>query len=272
MPSKLPSETSLLEMLNNHGECSSAVGVTPNSSDEASGLIINLLGPAHISGQDSANLISDDDKENAGDKKRKKASTAKHPVRRTEHSALSRWKRDTNQTYPLEYSWTFWITDPEKDWHKALERIQNFSTVHGFWQLFNVLLEPSAFRHYTYNLFKKGIRPEWEDPANKTGGKWSVGQAWSAPRVDEVWLDLCLICIGGYELGKYSSHVNGVYVTWKPEGARISVWLNTIDKDTVVPTGQIIQKCLQLSLKKKLPMEFAYFKTTRGKNRVLYSL
>lgn len=58
MPSKLPSETSLLEMLNNHGECSSAVGVTPNSSDEASGLIINLLGPAHISGQDSANLIS----------------------------------------------------------------------------------------------------------------------------------------------------------------------------------------------------------------------
>lgn len=41
-----------------------------------------------------------------------------------------------------------------------------------------------------YMLFKKGIRPEWEDPHNRTGGKWvvtlpieedmeeEVGQAW----------------------------------------------------------------------------------------------
>ena len=25
-----------------------------------------------------------------------------------------------------------------------------------------------------YLIFKKGIRPEWEDPANKEGGKWVV--------------------------------------------------------------------------------------------------
>ena len=25
-----------------------------------------------------------------------------------------------------------------------------------------------------YMLFRKGIRPEWEDPANKDGGKWVV--------------------------------------------------------------------------------------------------
>ena len=24
-----------------------------------------------------------------------------------------------------------------------------------------------------YHLFKKGVRPEWEDPQNKHGGKWS---------------------------------------------------------------------------------------------------
>ena len=41
-----------------------------------------------------------------------------------------------------------------------------------------------------YMLFRKGIRPEWEDPANRPGGKWvvtlpieedmeeEVGQAW----------------------------------------------------------------------------------------------
>tara|TARA_B110000305_G_C18913044_1_gene391575 strand:- start:120 stop:284 length:165 start_codon:yes stop_codon:yes gene_type:complete len=25
-----------------------------------------------------------------------------------------------------------------------------------------------------YMLFKKGIRPEWEDPNNRAGGKWVV--------------------------------------------------------------------------------------------------
>ena len=25
-----------------------------------------------------------------------------------------------------------------------------------------------------YMLFKKGIRPEWEDPHNRAGGKWVV--------------------------------------------------------------------------------------------------
>jgi len=25
-----------------------------------------------------------------------------------------------------------------------------------------------------YHLFKQGIKPMWEDPANKQGGKWSI--------------------------------------------------------------------------------------------------
>ena len=25
-----------------------------------------------------------------------------------------------------------------------------------------------------YMMFKKGIRPEWEDPSNRDGGKWVV--------------------------------------------------------------------------------------------------
>jgi translation initiation factor 4E len=38
-----------------------------------------------------------------------------------------------------------------------------------------------------YALFKKGVRPEWEDAANEKGGKWSYQFKRSAG-IDELWL------------------------------------------------------------------------------------
>lgn len=38
-----------------------------------------------------------------------------------------------------------------------------------------------------YALFKKGVRPEWEDAANKEGGKWSY-QFKRNVNIDELWL------------------------------------------------------------------------------------
>jgi|SRR5579862_4423027 len=38
-----------------------------------------------------------------------------------------------------------------------------------------------------YALFKKGVRPEWEDAANKEGGKWSFQFKRNAG-IDELWL------------------------------------------------------------------------------------
>lgn len=38
-----------------------------------------------------------------------------------------------------------------------------------------------------YALFKKGVRPEWEDAANEKGGKWSF-QFKRNVGIDELWL------------------------------------------------------------------------------------
>ena len=38
-----------------------------------------------------------------------------------------------------------------------------------------------------YALFKKGVRPEWEDDANREGGKWSY-QFKKNAGIDELWL------------------------------------------------------------------------------------
>uniref|UniRef100_A0A7S3LL32 Uncharacterized protein n=1 Tax=Aplanochytrium stocchinoi TaxID=215587 RepID=A0A7S3LL32_9STRA len=61
------------------------------------------------------------------------------------------------------------------DYEKSIKQIGEFATVEGFWQLYNHLVRPNEVPHTTdYHLFKSGIKPIWEDPANKMGGKWIV--------------------------------------------------------------------------------------------------
>ncbi len=48
-----------------------------------------------------------------------------------------------------------------------------------------------------YHLFKKGVRPEWEDPQNKHGGKWAYQfkDKRQVP-IDDLWLHVQLSAIG----------------------------------------------------------------------------
>lgn len=47
-----------------------------------------------------------------------------------------------------------------------------------------------------YSVFKKGIRPEWEDPANKTGGELSCRKTMTADALDIYWENLVHGLIG----------------------------------------------------------------------------
>ena len=46
-------------------------------------------------------------------------------------------------------------------------------------------------------LFKTGIAPKWEDPANAKGGKWAIesDKKWRA-YLDSTWLETLLAVIG----------------------------------------------------------------------------
>jgi len=43
-----------------------------------------------------------------------------------------------------------------------------------------------------YSLFKKGIRPMWEDVANKNGGRWlvSLEKKQRGPELNNCWLEV----------------------------------------------------------------------------------
>jgi len=58
-------------------------------------------------------------------------------------------------------------------WDQNLQKVSTFETVEEFWATFNHVKPPSAIdSNSTYYLFEYNVKPAWEDPANKNGGKW----------------------------------------------------------------------------------------------------
>lgn len=44
-----------------------------------------------------------------------------------------------------------------------------------FWRMYNhVYVITEIIPNTDFLMFKKGVRPEWEHPCNKSGGKWVV--------------------------------------------------------------------------------------------------
>ena len=56
-----------------------------------------------------------------------------------------------------------------------MHEVYSFNTIEDFWRMYhNIYSVEEIMPNTDYMLFKKGIRPEWEDPHNRAGGKWVV--------------------------------------------------------------------------------------------------
>lgn len=109
-----------------------------------------------------------------------------------------------NVKHPLYNNWTLWFDNPSakglnsgkggggKDsWGEDLNKVVDFDSVEEFWGLYNNIIPPSALPpKANYYLFKEGIKPAWEDPANSDGGKWSIQLPRDKSRagIDQLWL------------------------------------------------------------------------------------
>lgn len=75
------------------------------------------------------------------------------------------------------------------------------------------------------------MRPEWEDPQNKHGGKWSY--SFKDKRnvdIDEFWLHTMLAAIGETLEGEDDGEVMGVVVNVRKAFFRVGLWTRTIGK------------------------------------------
>jgi hypothetical protein len=115
-------------------------------------------------------------------------------------------------THPLQNSWVLWEhkqVAKQEDWKNSMREVCEFATVEDFWRHWSFIPRPSEVLYDgkqhkevdgrtidAFSVFKKGIRPEWEDPMNRTGAEFTVRKTMQPDALDVYWENLVLGLIG----------------------------------------------------------------------------
>ncbi|XP_062140247.1 eukaryotic translation initiation factor 4E1-like [Drosophila sulfurigaster albostrigata] len=151
--------------------------------------------------------------------------------------------------HPLQYVWTLWYleNDRTKTWEDMQNEITSFDTVEDFWNLYNHIKPPSEIKLGSdYSLFKKGIRPMWEDAANNNGGRWVIAlNKILKDDLDKLWMDV-LLCLIGEVFDRYDE-ICGAVVNIRGKSNKISIWTaNGDNKEAVLEIGHKLRDALRL--------------------------
>ncbi|CAH1369158.1 hypothetical protein MTP99_010634 [Tenebrio molitor] len=157
---------------------------------------------------------------------------------------------DFSIKHPLQNCWTLWYyeNDRSQTWEKNQKEIASFQTVEDFWSLYNHIKPASELRQGNdYSLFKRGIRPMWEDDANKRGGRWLINleKKQRNHELDRYWLDIILCLIG--EAFEHSDEICGAVVNIRGKGDKIGVWTSDANKgNAVLEIGKKLKERLHI--------------------------
>jgi len=167
---------------------------------------------------------------------------------------------DPAASHPLMHTWTLWFDkeptgkDKEAKWGANLKQVLDFDSVETFWRLYNNITPPDKLEDgHSYSLFKKTIRPTWEDPKNAAGGKWQLNLQRNArdKTLEKVWLFAMLGCIGQIIEGD-SDDICGLQLSVKgrQNQVRVALWTKDANADDVNKRiGAAFKKALELPQK-----------------------
>ncbi|KAH8148359.1 uncharacterized protein LAJ45_07460 [Morchella importuna] len=133
--------------------------------------------------------------------------------------------------YPLRHEWVFWhdrhTANPnptEQDWEDQLKEIAQISTVQSFWQVYNNTPFSTLPLRDSLHLFKKNVKPIWEDPRNMTGGAWTF----RVPKANsqEFWKEVLMMAIGEIlqEVVERGDDICGVSISVRFNSHLIMIW------------------------------------------------
>merc|ERR1711894_598283 len=147
-------------------------------------------------------------------------------------------------TYCLWYSKKASGKSHQNSFDQNLQLIGSFATCEKFWQIYCHLVRPGDLAgHSDYHLFKHGIRPMWEDKANKNGGKWIVRL--KKGLASRCWENLILAMLG--EQFMVGPEVCGAVVSLRYQEDIISIWnRNASDQATTSRIRDTLRRVLNL--------------------------
>lgn len=149
-------------------------------------------------------------------------------------------------------------TQSAHSFEAALRMIGQYHSVECFMSVFRTLRRPSQLeRNCNYHLFKDGIKPMWEDPANAMGGKWVLTlRGANTALVDRSWMWLVFALIG--EDLDEADDVTGAVISSRSKGDRITLWIRSMSDVTKVNRiGKRFVSLLDLEKEPGVSMEFS---------------
>eukprot|EP01116_Phalansterium_solitarium_P011220 TRINITY_DN26840_c0_g1_i1.p1 TRINITY_DN26840_c0_g1~~TRINITY_DN26840_c0_g1_i1.p1 ORF type:complete len:209 (-),score=17.68 TRINITY_DN26840_c0_g1_i1:238-864(-) len=185
------------------------------------------------------------------------ADAGKPEVESSDKSGEKTLPFDPSVKHPLMHTWTLWFDkeptgkDKEAKWGANLKQVLDFDSVEDFWRLYNNITPPDKLEDgHSYSLFKKGIRPTWEDPQNSSGGKWQLNLRKDArdKTLEKVWLFSMLGCIGQVVEGE-SNDICGLQLSIKgrQNQVRLALWTKDANNDEANKRiGAAFKKALEL--------------------------
>jgi len=178
------------------------------------------------------------------------------------------------EEHPLQNVWTAWEhrkATAAGDYGLNMSKICTFDTVEGFWRFMNFTPPPSEMfategggsaPKFTkdvegISVFKKDVRPEWEDPKNMSGGEFQLRKTLSANQLDQFWEDLLLATVG--ETVDPTDVITGVRIVDKTAKGkviyRLEVWFEC-SQDSDPQTVDIIRENLMQMYGPNLKFEY----------------
>lgn len=134
--------------------------------------------------------------------------------------------RSDQNDHSLKNTWNIFYRPPttsrDKDYEKSIIKVASVGTAEGFWTIYTHLKKPSDLPTVSdYHIFKDGIRPVWEDDANKKGGKWIIRLKKGV--ADRYWEELLLIIVGD-QFMEASDEVCGAVLSVRSGEDVLSIW------------------------------------------------
>jgi translation initiation factor 4E len=149
---------------------------------------------------------------------------------------------------------------PESTEYEAgLTVVGEFATVEEFCRHFNWLKPPSLLeKNSNYHVFKSGIKPMWEDPANSNGGKWVLTMKNNPALLDRCWNWLTMALVG--EELEDGDEICGAVVSLRTKVDRIQLWTRSKDDvDKLNAIGKKLVKLLDISEADNIGLDFQVF-------------
>lgn len=167
-----------------------------------------------------------------------------------------------NTPHKLESEWSWWehrAPVAGKSYEDNMHKLCDFGSIEDFWNLYNNIPKPSEIFYdgqckkrfsdrsiESMSVFKKGIKPEWEDVANRSGAEWFCRKSMEPGKLDEFWLHMVLGMIG--ETMDPGDEITGARVVDKSNGKRVlyrlELWFRKKDMGTADKLKDKLIACL----------------------------